>query len=117
MKTKMKVTAVATRDGLMEDLRDPEFAAEYIKACLHEGGEGAFLKALRNVAEAWGGLGQIAKDTNLNRQGLYKMLDERGNPSYESILALLARFGLRLSVEPVEKKKPRKQVTRREVAR
>jgi probable addiction module antidote protein len=107
MKAKMKVETALHRDGLIHDLRDPEFATEYIKACLSEGGQGAFLKALRNVAEAWGGPGQVAKDTELNRSGVYKMLADDGNPSYASILALLDRFGLKISVEPARPQKHR----------
>ncbi len=111
MKRKIKVESVPHREGLLKDLRDPVLAAEYIKACLSEYGEAAFLKALRNVAEARGGLGQVAKEADLNRSGVYKMLADDGNPSYASIMILLAHFGLKISVEPVVTK--RQSVARR----
>lgn len=98
---KMKIETVSHRMGLMQDLKDPEFATEYIKACLNEGGQNSFLKALRNVAEAWGGPSRVAKDTHLNRSGVYKMLADNGNPSFSSILTLLGYFGLKISVEPI----------------
>lgn len=112
MKSKIKVESVPHRNGLIQDLREPKFASEYIKACLNEGGQTAFLKALRNVAQAWGGPGQIAKDLELNRSGIYKMLADNGNPSYASIMALLERFGLKISVEPAHPKPNRTGVRR-----
>ncbi len=57
-----------------------------------------FLVALRNVAEAQGGVTQLAEKTKLNREHLYKMLAERGNPELKSLDALLHALGFRLAV-------------------
>ena len=57
-----------------------------------------FLLALRNVAEAQGGVAQLAEKTKLNRESLYKMLSERGNPELRSLDVLLHALGFRLAV-------------------
>ena len=59
-----------------------------------------FLAALRDIAEARGiGMSQLAKDTHLNRENLYKMLSKDGNPELGNLYAILNALGLKLSVE------------------
>lgn len=80
-------------------LRDPQTAAEYLNAVLEENNPDALLKALRNIAEAQtGGMKSTAESAQLNRESLYKMLSEDGNPRLSSLEALLHTFGLRLAV-------------------
>jgi probable addiction module antidote protein len=74
---------------LIENLRDPQEAEEYLNAALEEDDPELFLVALRNVAEAQGGVAQLADKTKLNRESLYKMLSERGNPELKSLDTLL----------------------------
>ena len=84
---------------LIETLRDPVEAEEYLNAALEEDDPELFLVALRNVAEAQGGVAQLsAEKTKLNRESLYKMLSERGNPELKSLDALLHALGFRLAV-------------------
>ena len=83
---------------LIESLRESREAAEYLNAALEENDPELFLLALRNVAEAQGGMAQLADKTKLNRESLYKMLSERGNPELRSLEALLHALGLRLAV-------------------
>lgn len=83
---------------LIESLRDPREAVEYLNAALEEDDPELFLLALRNVADAQGGMAQLAEKTKLNRESLYKMLSERGNPELRSLEALLHALGLRLAV-------------------
>lgn len=83
---------------LIESLRDSREAAEYLNAALEEDDPELFLLALRNVAEAQGGVAQLAEKTKLNRESLYKMLSARGNPELRSLEALLQALGLRLAV-------------------
>jgi probable addiction module antidote protein len=70
-------------------------AAGYLTASLEEGNE-AFLLALRDVAEARGGIGNLAKEADLNREGLYAMLSERGNPRLSSVSRILDALGLKV---------------------
>ena len=83
---------------LIESLHDPCEAEEYLNAALEEDDPELFLVALRNVAEAQGGVAQLADKAKLNRESLYKMLSERGNPELKSLDALLHALGFRLAV-------------------
>jgi probable addiction module antidote protein len=58
-----------------------------------------FLLAVRNVVEARGGMSKIARTCKLNREGLYRMLSKKGNPSLQSLGRLLSSMGFRLAVE------------------
>jgi probable addiction module antidote protein len=92
-----KVTA-KYETGLKEALMDPVEAAAYLDAALKENDQAVFLLALRDVAEARG-FSQMAQDTQLNRENLYRMLSSTGNPQLSSLMALLRSVGLRLAVE------------------
>lgn len=92
-----KVTA-KYETGLKEALMNPVEAAAYLDAALEENDQEIFLLALRDVAEARG-FSQMAQDTQLNRENLYRMLSSTGNPQLSSLMALLRSVGLRLAVE------------------
>ncbi len=87
-----------SESSLFNDLKDPEFAAGYLEEVIQEGSLNAFLIALRNVAEANGGVGQLAKATELGRESMYKTLSEDGNPQFMTVQNILKALGLRLSV-------------------
>ena len=89
------------QDDLLERLSDPDYAAGYLSACAVEG-QDEFLLGLRNVAEAFGGVTQLAADTELNREGLYRMLSEDGNPRLSSLFAVLDAFGLQFQCVTTE---------------
>ena len=67
------------RANLLEALKDPETAAEYLSACLDDGDVEVFLLALRDVAEAQGGIRKLSGRAGLNRENLYRMLSGSGN--------------------------------------
>jgi probable addiction module antidote protein len=85
--------------SLIERLRDPKEAAAYLDAALEDGDRAVFLLAIRNVIQAFGGMTQIARRTGLNRENLYRVLSEQGNPELKSLEKLLKALGLRLAVE------------------
>ena len=87
------------KDHLIELLRDPESAAHYLTACLEDGNPEVFLLALRDVAEAQGGVRKLSQQTQLNRENLYRMLSKSGNPALSSLGPILNSLGLRLAVE------------------
>lgn len=87
------------QNSLIEALRDPKEAAAYLDAALEAGDRGAFLLAIRNVIDALGGMSQMARHTGLNRENLYRVLSEQGNPELNSLDKLLKGMGLRLAVE------------------
>ncbi len=86
--------------SLIEDLKDPVEAAAYLEVALEEGRNEEFLLALRNVAEARG-VSNISRESNLNRENIYKMLSKKGNPQLSSLVTLLKSMGLRLSVHEI----------------
>ena len=88
------------KEGLLKRLQEPQEAAAYLDAALEEGEQAVFLLALRDVAEArLGGMGELAQQSGLNRESLYRSLSAQGNPELASLDKLLHAVGLRLSVE------------------
>src|SRR5258708_30615164 len=72
-------------EDLINDLKNPKFALEYLNACLEGDDEGTFLLALRHVAEAHGGFARLARKTKLSREHLFRMFSHKGNPRFESL--------------------------------
>ncbi|MBS0650323.1 MAG: putative addiction module antidote protein [Verrucomicrobia bacterium] len=87
------------KEHLLERLQDSEEAAEYLNAALHDDDPHAFLLALRDITEAQGGMGCLAKQSALNRENFYRTLSIRGNPRFFNLLAVLDAFGLELSIQ------------------
>ena len=82
---------------LVNRLKDPEYAYEYLRAAIEEKDEPRiFMNALSHVAKAEG-----VRDvkTKLNRESLYRLLSKDGNPTLTSLHAILDALGLKLSVE------------------
>lgn len=98
-KDEINKRSASYQDYLIESLKDPEEAAAYLDAALEEAEPELFLLALRNVAEAQGGLLKLSRKTKLNRANLYRMLSRKGNPELFSLESLLEALGLRLAVE------------------
>ena len=91
------------QDSLLESLVDASEAAAYLNAALEDGDNEVFLLALRNVADArLGGMSKLANATGLNRESLYRMLSDNGNPELNSLSRLLQALGLKLAVETDE---------------
>jgi probable addiction module antidote protein len=103
------VSTVSYREKLLAGLKDREQAAGYLTACLEDPDPHVFLLALRDVADAQGGLRALSRKAQLNRESLYRMLSQAGNPSLESLTAVLNACNLRLAVAatPPRRKKRR----------
>jgi probable addiction module antidote protein len=84
-----------------EHLKTPEDMAMYLEACFEEAGDDAafIAKALGNIARAKG-MSQLAHDTGLGRESLYKALSGQGNPSFVTILKVTRALGIRLHAAP-----------------
>ena len=83
-----------------EHLKTDEDMAGYLEACLAEAGDDAafIAKAVGTIARAKG-MTQLAKETGLGRESLYKALSGEGNPSFATILKVLAALGIKLHAE------------------
>ena len=86
-----------------EYLKTNEDMAQYLEACFEEAGDDAVFiaKALGNIARARG-MSQLARDTGLAREGLYKALSENGNPEFATVMKVIKALGLKLHVEAAE---------------
>jgi probable addiction module antidote protein len=89
---------------LLKQLRDPNEAAEYLNACYRDSEE-VFFVGLRNVVEAGGGIRALSKLTALNRENLYRVLSEKGNPKFSSLAAILEAVGIDIHFTPRPKRK------------
>jgi len=92
----MPKTMTSTYD-VAEHLRTPEEMAAYFDACLEEAnGDAAFIaKSLGDIARAKG-MSQVALDSGLSRESLYKALSGERSPDFNTILKVIAALGLRL---------------------
>lgn len=95
-------------ESLIEALRNPNECIMYLKVAVEEYQQDHNVKvlliALRNVAEARGGVANLAKKTRINRQSLYKILSSAGNPTIDTFGLILKGLGFHLSIEPNHKK-------------
>jgi len=92
--------SVSHDEAMVRRLRkDPEFAAEYLKAALEDEDEPrVLLIAMRHLAQAQG-VAKVAKAAGIERESLYRALSERGNPRLSTLFAVTKAVGLRLTVE------------------
>ena len=82
-----------------EFLDSPEAIAAYLEAAFEDGDPKVMAHALGKVARAKG-ISQIAEKTGVTRAGLYKALDENGDPRLTTFVGVLKSLGLALSVHP-----------------
>jgi probable addiction module antidote protein len=88
-------------EAMVELFRDdPQFAADYLTALLQDGEPADLLVALRQIADAHGGVRAVAKETALNANQLYRTLSAQGNPELRSLFVVLKALGLRLAIQP-----------------
>jgi probable addiction module antidote protein len=78
--------------------------ALYLQACIEESnGDAAFIaKALGDIARAKG-MAQVAKESGLSRESLYKALSGDRIPGFDTVLKVLAALGLSLHTKPISK--------------
>jgi probable addiction module antidote protein len=90
-----------TKYEVAEHLRTPEEMAAYLEACIEEAGDDAAFvaKALGDIARAKG-MSQVARDTGLSRESLYKALSGERNPGFDTILKVTRALGLKLHAAP-----------------
>ncbi len=101
MKPRAVQRSVSHAECVLDRLRkDPAFAVEYLKAAMEDVDEPrVLLIALRRIAEARGGIAQVARRAGVERESLHRALSGRGNPRFSTLSAVAKAVGLRLTVE------------------
>jgi probable addiction module antidote protein len=97
---KLTARTRTVRYDVSAQLRTPEEMAAYLDAWLTEAPDDAagIARALGDIARAKG-MSQVAKDSGLSRESLYKALSENGNPSFATVLKVARALGVRLHAE------------------
>lgn len=82
---------------VVDHLKDEEAMNLYLGACFEEDpGDGSLIRAaLGDIARARG-MAQLARDTGLSREGLYKALSPEGNPEFSTVVKVIRGLGLRM---------------------
>jgi probable addiction module antidote protein len=90
----------ATPYDVAEHLRTPEEMVAYLDAWFEDAPDDAagIARALGDIARAKG-MSQVAKDTGLSRESLYRALSSEGNPSFATILKVAKALGVRLHAQ------------------
>ena len=102
------------KSELLEDLKNPAYATKYLSAAYADSEE-AFLVALRDVADVQKGMAGLAREAGVNRENLYRMLSQTGNPRLANLRAVLDVLKVRVIFEPAtppKRKNSRKKSTR-----
>jgi len=81
-----------------EDIETKEDAIAYLEAALEENDPEFLFKTIGYIARSKG-MAQIARELELNREGLYTALSPQGNPSFVTIARVLDNLGFQLSVK------------------
>lgn len=84
---------------VVEHLETTEDMAAYLEAALEDGDPRLVAAALGDIARARG-MAQIARESGLGRESLYKALSPEGNPEFATVLKVVRALGLRLHAVP-----------------
>lgn len=80
-----------------EFLETEEDVVAYLNAALEDGDPGLLAAALGDIARARG-MSQLAKETGITRDGLYKALSPSGNPSFSTVNKVVHALGYKLGI-------------------
>lgn len=79
------------------ELSSKEKIANYLRQVLEDGETDEIVRAIGYVARARG-MAQLAQDTGLGRESLYKALAPGAAPRFDTILKVTRALGLRMTV-------------------
>lgn len=82
-----------------EYLETEDDMAAYLQAALNDGDPTVVIHALGTIARAHG-MSQIARQTGLRRESLYKALSPEGNPEFATVLKVVQALGIELHAKP-----------------
>jgi probable addiction module antidote protein len=81
-------------------LTSEEEIAEYLRQVLEDGDPTELAAALGDIARTRG-MTQLAKDTGLSRESLYKSLSGERAPSSDTLFKVMRALGFKLTLQPV----------------
>ncbi|WP_207545758.1 addiction module antidote protein [Achromobacter insolitus] len=99
MVKKVKISELAEFDAA-EHLRTEEDVAAYLTAVIEEDDPALLAAAIGDIARARG-MTQVAKDSGIAREALYKALRPGSEPRFETISRVCAALGVRLVAQPI----------------
>lgn len=94
------MTEKFSRYDTADYLKTEEDMALYLDACIEEDpGDGSLIRtALGSIARAKG-MSQLARDTGISREGLYRALSAEGNPEFSTVMKVIRALGVKLHVD------------------
>jgi probable addiction module antidote protein len=100
MSAKVKLSELPDFD-MAEELKSQEDIATYLTLVLEEQDAAELAHALGVVARARG-MSQVAKDSGLSREALYKALRAESSPRFDTIARVCRALGLKLVAQPID---------------
>ena len=97
--TKAKAPLKLVPFDAARSLDDEEAIAEYMTAVLEANDSDLLLRALSDVARAKG-MAQVAKDSGLGRESLYKALAPGAKPRFETVMKVARALGVKFTAHP-----------------
>lgn len=98
-----------TRWDAADYLESEEDMALYLDACLEDDpGDGSLVRAALNDIARARGMTQLARDTGLTREGLYRALSTTGNPEFSTVMKVIRALKIKLHAAPSPTTKPRR---------
>lgn len=94
------MTEKFSRYDTADYLKTEEDMALYLDACIEEDpGDGSLIRtALGSIARAKG-MSQLARDTGISREGLYRALSAEGNPEFSTVMKVIRALGVKLHAD------------------
>ncbi len=100
-----------TRWDSAEFLKTDEDIQMYLEACIEEAGDDpAFIVHALGVIARARNMSQLARDTGLTREGLYKALSPEGNPTFATVAKVAKALGLQITIQTPNKEPSENQL-------
>ena len=88
-----------TKWDAAEHLRRKEDVRLYLEACAEEDpGDGSLIRAALNDIARAQNMSLLSRDVGMSREGLYKALSEKGNPSFATVMRITRALGMQLRI-------------------
>ena len=94
----MKKKKINFKQDFYKELEDAEAAEAYLNDAMKSGEAGTILLAVKDLAKVRG-IAEVAKKTGIQREHLYTILSEHGNPTLDSFNAIMDALGYELQVK------------------